>query len=288
MTTIQSQIAPAITPLQAKRIVARVIRSAGVQSGSDKPEFVRTRLAKRMTTLGFTSFDEYLAILDGRDGEAEERRLVELLTTHTTSFFREPAHFDWIRDHALPELLEQGIGSTRPLNFWSAAVSTGAEMWTAAMAMEEFRRNATRRFDYKLFGSDVSRSVLKRAATGRFSDSEIKGIPEDLRQKYLLRTPRSYAGKPIYKVLPSIQKKAQLSYANLVELAGVMKIKADIVMLRNVLIYFDSETQTKVARDIAERMRPGGYLFIAHSENLRDRVPDLITVGNAIYQKRQH
>ncbi len=277
--------APQMTPRQAKRIVGYVERLAGVRSGMEKPEFVRSRLAKRMEALELTSFDQYLALLEGPDKTDETKILVELLTTHTTSFFREAAHFSWIEENALPALIEEGAGISRPIVFWSAAVSTGAELWTAAMVFEEFRVQNNLRLKVELLGTDVSRKVLRRAATARFNMAEIKGIPEHLRKKYLLRSAQGYAGKPVYKIAPRLQENARLSYANLVKLDAGFQPKADIVMLRNVLIYFDADTQAKVARDIVARMRDGAFLFVAHSENLRDRVSGLKTVGNAVYQK---
>jgi len=276
---------PPITAQQAKHLVQMVIASAGVRSGSDKPEFVRTRLAKRLQHLGCTSFDDYIRIFRTPQGTTEEQHLVEALTTHTTSFFRESAHFDWIAEHAIPARLKDGLGKSSDLIVWSAAVSTGAELWSTAITIEEFMRETDRTVRYGLTGTDVSRPVLAKAAKAVFSEPEIKGISEDLRRRYLLRTPRDFPGEKQFKIVPKLQNRAKLAYANLMDLSSGPKISADIVLLRNVLIYFDRDTQRRVAEQIMDRLRPGGFLFIAHTESLRGMVDGLESVGNAIYQK---
>lgn len=276
---------PSISPTQARQLVERVIRISGVRSGSDRPEFVRTRLSKRLLHLDCSTFEEYLTILNGPGGRSEELHLVEALTTHTTSFFREDAHFEWMSEHAIPDLLSRGTGIGSDLAIWSAAVSTGAELWSAAMKLEEFQNMTGRIVRYKLIGTDISRPVLAQAAKATFSETEIKGIPEILRSKYLLRTPKGFSGEPRFKIIPRLQTRARLAFANLLDLSSGPQINADIVLLRNVLIYFDRDTQAAVARAVFNRMRPGGYLFIGHTESLRDVVPMLEPVGSSIYQK---
>jgi chemotaxis protein methyltransferase CheR len=278
---------PPISEHQARMLVERASRASGVLSGTDKPDFVRTRLAKRLSALQLNSFDAYVARLAGAEGPEELPHLIEALTTHTTSFFREPGHFDWMRETALPALVAEGRGLRHDLTIWSAAVSTGAELWTAAMTIEEYSRKTGTPLHYRLIGTDISRPILTKAARAIFSEAEIKSIPEELRPRYLLRSKRSVgpAEARAYRIVPALRNRARIAYANLMDLNRAPAFTTDIAFLRNVLIYFSREDQARVARAVAARVRNGGHVVFAHSETLRDPVPGLTPLGRSIYRK---
>lgn len=269
----------------AAEIVAIAKKHSGITSGESQPDFLRSRLSKRLSALGLHSYADYVRYLKGPNAEAEAVRLVEALATHTTSFFREPAHFEWLTKTGLPALT-QGAGRRANLAIWSAAASTGAELWTCGMVIEEYLRNASININYQLFGTDVSRAVLSQAALAVFSEREIANISEELREKYLLRSRTAVReGKPVYRIVPNLRQKAKLAYANLLEPDNTgPTTPMDIVLLRNVLIYFTPEDQKKVVQGVTKRMRPGGYLLIAHTETARGLVDGLVPVGSSIYQ----
>lgn len=274
-----------LRPIDAQEIVAIAKKHSGITSGESQPDFLRSRLSKRLSTLGLQNYADYVRYLKGPNAEAETILLVEALATHTTSFFREPAHFDWLTDTGLPALT-QGAGRRANLAIWSAAASTGAELWTCGMVIEEYLRNSGINVNYQLFGTDVSRAVMAQAALAVFSDREIANISEELRARYLLRSKTAVReGKPVYRIVPNLRQKAKLAYANLLEPNDTgPTTPMDIVFLRNVLIYFTPEDQKKVVQGVVKRMRPGGYLLIAHTETARGLVDGLVSVGNSIYQ----
>ncbi|WP_227268749.1 CheR family methyltransferase [Roseobacter weihaiensis] len=274
-----------LRPADASEIAAIAKKHSGITSGENQPEFLRTRLSKRLLALGLHSYTDYVSYLKGPNGRAEAILLVEALATHTTSFFREPAHFDWLNDTGLPALT-QGERRRANLAVWSAAASTGAELWSCGMVIEEYLRTSGINVNYQLFGTDVSRAVLSQGALAVFSEREIANIPEELRKNYLLRSKKVVReGKPVYRIVPKLRQKAKLAYANLLDPDSTeLSTPMDIVFLRNVLIYFTPEDQKKVVQGVVRRMRPGGYLFVAHTETVRGLVDGLFSVGNSIYQ----
>ncbi|TFL17930.1 CheR family methyltransferase [Jannaschia formosa] len=278
---------PPISDRQARLLAERASRAAGILSGTDKPDFVRTRLARRLSALHLTDFDAYIARLSGAQGSEELPHLIEALTTHTTSFFREPGHFDWMRETALPALAAEGRGTRHDLTIWSAAVSTGAELWTVGMTVEEYARTTGTPLTYRLIGTDISRPILRKAAQAVFSEADIRSIPEALRPRYLLRSKRIVGPDEAraYRIVPALRNRTRFAYANLIDLTRAPAFTADLVLLRNVLIYFSREDQARVASAVAARVRHGGHVVFAHSETLRDPVPGLVPLGRSIYRK---
>lgn len=261
-------------------------KASGVRVSPEKIDFVRNRLSRRLRVMNCESFDEYLAILRGPRGADEMRFLVEALTTHTTSFFREGAHFRWLSETGLPALVSNGAGSAYALTIWSAACSTGAELWSAAMTVEQFAAKRGLPLRYEVVGTDISRPILRRAASATFTEAEIAGLSEDMRRAHLLRS-REAAGQPaartLYRIAPELRARARFAYANLMALDTGPSITADVIFLRNVLIYFTPDDQVRVVRALVQRLRPGGYLLTGHTERVADH--DLVQLGVSIYRK---
>lgn len=282
-----SEQTPVLSPQTAERLARRVYAASGMVFPKDREEFLQSRLRPRLARLGLQDFAAYAAYLDGTDSEDEQQRLVDALTTNTTSFFRERQHFDWLSDVGLPTLYAKGTGRYTELRIWSAAASTGAEMWSAGMTVESFAEAVGSPLRYGLAGSDISLEVLKRAATALFDAGEISGIPEPLRKKHLLRSHSSDVpvGREIFKIAGALRSKAQLFQANLCALDRSPPIAADIIFLRNVLIYFSHEDQSRVIAAVTKRLRPGGFLLVGHNESLPAVPPDLVRLESSIYAK---
>lgn len=270
---------------QARALSQIAQRVSGVAVAPDKLSFIAMRVGRRLREIGCDDYDDYLQILRGPDGGEEARCLVEALTTHTTSFFRERAHYDWLTAAGLPALVAGGAGREWPLTVWSAACSLGSEMWTAAMVLDQYASGQPGGLRWGVVGTDISRRILRRAAEAVFTDEEIGGLPEHYRRAYLLRSRQPVSGRVIYRIAPELRGRARLSWANLVEPAVPLKITADVAFLRNVLIYFKPDDQRRAVANVVGNLRTGGYLLTGHSESLGDPPACLRQVAASTYQK---
>jgi chemotaxis protein methyltransferase CheR len=278
------QTIPHLRPEQAV-LICRIARElGGLSIAPEKISFLEQRLSRRMRATGHADFDQYLGDLM-RPGAADEMQaLIEVLTTHTTSFFRERAQFDWLEKTALPGLIDAGAGRDRPLVIWSAACSTGAEMWSAAMLLDRMAQGG-RRLRWQVVGSDLSRQILHRAGRAIYTEEEVDGLPEDLRRAYLLRSRQRHGVRHLYRICPELRRHARLHHANLVVGPPPVDPAADVAFLRNVLIYFDDDGRAAALRHVLSRLRQGGYLLTGHTESLNP-VPDvLVQIAPSTYRK---
>lgn len=272
-----------IAPDEAQILVEAVLRLSGISIAATKTDFLEHRINRLLRESGVGTVAEYVDHLRSAPSGPAALRLVEALTTHTTSFFRERAHFDWMASTGLPSVVAGGAGRDRPLTIWSAACSTGAELWTAGMVVDTFARNRSLRWD--LVGTDVSQKILIKAAEAIFDEEDILPIPDEMRRRYLLRS-RSPAGATArYRIAPELRSRARLCWADLLDLPSNMALTADIAFLRNVLIYFEPGDQLRAAAQVARRIRPGGYLLTGHSEGLPSPPPGMVPVSPSIYRK---
>lgn len=279
---------PEMSPKAAQAIVALLQSRAGITIPADRTDLLRNRLIRRLRALRLDDFDSYLRLLEGPSAEAEAPLLVEALTTHTTSFFREGRQYQWLGATGLPELAAKGVGVERDLILWSAACSTGAEIWSAAMMIEEYGRRSFRPLSYRGTGTDISRAILAKAEAAVYTEAEIDGVPQELRRTYLMKSRpgrEGSDGRPVYRIVPEMRARVAFLQANLVALDTAPRIFADVAFLRNVLIYFDRETQGRIVRGVVSRLRPGGFLFTGHAEALPELPDGLVTVASSIYRK---
>ncbi|MFQ6540326.1 CheR family methyltransferase, partial [Aphanothece stagnina] len=221
-------------------LICRMVRQhGGIAIAPGKTAFLQLRVARRLRALGLDDFARYSSLLTGPAGQTELPLLVEALTTHTTGFFRESAQYDWLQTTGLPALIARGAGRERRLLLWSAACSTGAEMWTAAMVVDRLARGMQGGLRWGVAGSDVSRAILSRAARAIFQEDEIAGLPEEWRRDYLLRSRLCHGRTRLYRIAPDLRRLARLHWANLTVAPPALESDADVAFLRNVLIYFD-------------------------------------------------
>jgi chemotaxis protein methyltransferase CheR len=275
---------PDLGSAQAEYISSVAYRLSGIRLPAAKKSFMQVRAGRRLRALGYTCFEDYVQRL--QEDPEEQQYLLEALTVHTTAFFREPAHFNWLRDHGLPSLMKKDAGRDRTLTIWSAACSTGAELWTAAIIADGFKQAHAPELDWSVVGTDISKAVLKRAAKAIFTENEIAGLPETLCQRYLLRSRSTNRfGAPVYRITPDLRAHARLAYANLLRLQLRRPINADVAFLRNVLIYFASQDQIRMIENVLDQTHTGGYLILGHSESLCRRFAGLHKVTSSIYRK---
>lgn len=265
-----------------QRLAALAKKHAGIDLSDDREEFLSARLSKRLSDLNLQTLKEYCDVLEAPGGASEIASFVESLTTHTTSFFREQNHFDWLRSEGLSALWARGAGKDRALTVWSAACSTGQELYSSMMALDDAAQNGFRSLNYRGIGTDISRQVLQRARNAVYTKIEISSIPEPIRHRYLLSSKKS---NDIYRISQEIRQKTSWHIANIIDSKSIDNFKCDIVFMRNVLIYFDKSDQKRVVKSALDRLLPGGYLISGHSESSIIRDDAITQVHPTIHQK---
>lgn len=255
----------------------------GIQLNEGKRVMVETRLRKRLKSLQIFSFKEYVEYLMSPEGaKTEHDPLIDVITTNKTDFFREPHHFDYLRDKVIPGLLTK-YGNNYKINLWSAACSKGAEPYTMAMVMEEaFVRQANWRGGYSILATDISLEILEMAIKAIYPEEEIEPVPKYLRHKYLLKSRDSK--KQIVRIGPLLRSMVEFKRLNLMDNFRCSN-PMDIIFCRNVLIYFDKDTQNSVIDKLLRSLKVGGYLMMGHSETLEVGRFPVKTVAPSIYQK---
>ncbi|CUH39823.1 Chemotaxis protein methyltransferase [Jannaschia seosinensis] len=269
-----------LRPEDIKRLVALAREIVGITIDDRKSDFLTGRLFQRLAANGLTSYADYCRLLES--DVAERTSFGEALTTHTTSFFREKAQYDWLLNEGLPELDERTQTGQRELLIWSAACSSGQEGYTALMVAQQARSRGLWSLNPHLIGTDVSRPVIRAANQAVYSRQEIEGIPTDLRRRFLLSSKKTTG---IYRIVPELRKLATWRQANLDSGLGLDGIAADVIFLRNVLIYFDDEVRARVIDNVYRRLRPGGFLMTGHTEASHARRDGLELVRPSIFRK---
>lgn len=246
-----------LQPAHFERIITMLHEHCGIRMRAGKEGLVRARLAKRLRLLGLTDFDSYLELVEREPSRREFTEMVDALTTNKTSFFREQAHFEFLQDTVLPSC-QSGI------RLWSAGCSTGEEPYTLAMLLNETLQPAAVR-SARILATDISHRVLATAKAGVYAAEGLSEVPRAIRQKYW-RTAAEGGGTHL-EALPALRQLIQFGKLNLME-PWPMRGPFDAILCRNVMIYFDKATQQSLVERYWALLRPGGYLFVGHSESL--------------------
>jgi chemotaxis protein methyltransferase CheR len=253
---------------------------SGIKMPITKITMLEGRLRRRLRATGIGSLNEYCEYLFKRNGLATESTyLIDAVTTNKTDFFREPKHFEYVERLALPELLSNG--HTR-LRIWSSACSTGAEPYTIAMVMEEFLAS-NREIDYRIYATDLSTEVLQTARRGIYHREMVAPVPARMRQKYVMEA-RDRTRHDI-RISPKLRARVGFARLNLMDESYPVGEAMHMIFCRNVLIYFDKETQSKVLTRLCNSLLPGGYLFVGHSESVTGVPLPVKQVANTVFRK---
>jgi chemotaxis protein methyltransferase CheR len=259
-------------------IAARIKQSTGIVLGESKRELVHGRLARRLRTLGCASFTDYLRRLDEPDGAEENILLVNALTTNLTGFYREKHHFETLARDALPGIVTSS--RQRRLRIWSAGCSSGQEPYTISMVLRDTIADL-KRWDALILATDIDSNMIARAREGIYDADSAATIARAARARYVHDLPDG-------QVVMSDALKALIRFKRL-NLIGPWPMAGpfDIIFCRNVVIYFDKDTQRALFDRYADMLRPDGWLFIGHSESLY-RVSDRFRhLGQTMYRKIQ-
>jgi len=271
------------------RIAHFIEANHGIRIPPEKRVMIQSRLTKRVRELRFESIDAYIRyVLDNDQSNGELSRLVDLVSTHMTSFFREPSHFDLLSNHILPELCA-GIDfeRTKPLVAWSAACSSGEEAYTMAMVLEKFRRDRRResgRFEYAVLGTDLSQGVLVSASKAIYPEAALDALPPDYQSGYLMKS-RGDAPARV-RVAPEIRSRVFFRQLNLMQQPYPIGNRIHLIFCRNVLIYFDREHQQHVVSGLSHCLEPGGFLVLGHAESILNPGNQLRQFAPTVYRKQ--
>lgn len=263
------------------RLSAYITSEYGITLPPAKKSMLESRLNKKVKSLGMNSYAQFIDFIFSEAGRRSELfNVVDLITTNKTEFYREPAHFQYLREFVLPNHHHDN----RSLVVWSAGCSTGEEPYTLLIELEEFRKRVAS-FSYALMASDVSIRVIQNAHSGIYHKDRISPVPPDLKRVYFLRSKNS--GSNLVRVKPEFRRKITYRRINLIGggLFGLGSESQDIIFCRNVLIYFDKATQQNVIKKFVAALRPGGLLFLGHSESLLGVNVPMRQLRPTIYQR---
>lgn len=264
---------PVLTEQEFTRFQTMIYEIAGISLSKEKKPLVSGRLAKRLKHYGLDSFGAYFQLLRDPRHKDEVQMAVDLLTTNETYFFREPKHFDFLRLQ-IPALRRPN----QPFRVWSAASSSGEEPYTIAMVLADVLGEG----DWEVVGSDISTRVLEKARSARYPMTRLEGMPKECLRRYCLKGSGPEAGFILMdRKLRSRMNFIQINLNETLPKLGLF----DVVFLRNVMIYFEMETKRQVVERVIQALRPGGYLFVSHSESLNGVTEKLKMVTPSIYRK---
>lgn len=268
-----------ITPQEFDQFRTLIYQECGISLNESKKTLLVSRLSKRLRTLELDSFQAYYDLVSGQTEGEEFTLLLDLVSTNKTDFFREPKHFDFLRDQILPTLQ-----ATKRIRIWSSASSSGEEPYTIAMTLYDSVPDPER-WDFKILASDISTRVLARAASGVYEGERVRDLPTDIVARHFLKGKGDCAG--MIKVKPHLTQMVRYRRINLMDGSFPIKSPLDLIFCRNVMIYFDRPTQAQLVTKFYRYLKPGGYLFIGHSESLQRLDQPFKAIAPTIYQKEE-
>ncbi len=271
-----------ITEREFQRFRVLVARQTGIALTDSKRQLVCSRLGKRLRHYGYATFGQYYEHLVGRDPEGEELlQMVNAITTNKTEFFREPHHFELLRSEVLPAMaIRAAAGAPRRLRIWSAGCSSGEEPYSIAMTLLAAKMGI---WDARILASDIDTDVLSQGQQGVYPAERLANVPRDLRERCFSRGRGRHDG--LWRVRSELRDLVVFRRINLREAAWPIRALFDCIFCRNVLIYFDRALQQEVVGRLVTHLRPGGYLFLGHSESLLGMSEGLSYLGNTVYRK---
>ncbi|MEE2652344.1 MAG: protein-glutamate O-methyltransferase CheR [Pseudomonadota bacterium] len=252
-----------------------VYARTGITLGEEKRQLVYSRFAKRIRKLNLKNFSEYIEYFE-KNEESEVTDFINAITTNFTSFFREPHHFEFLKDFIAKREM-----ASRYCRIWSAGCSSGEEPYSIAMTVLDSIVNPDA-WDIKILCTDIDTSVLRKAEQGVYDAARVEGIDKRLRSRFFLRGKGAREG--LVKIRDEVRTNMVFRQLNLLD-EFPFKKGFDLIFFRNVIIYFDKDTQRKIFSKIAKLQQPGDVLIIGHSENLAGVTDKYALIGRTIYQR---
>jgi len=264
-----------INDTEFKRLSSLLYDIAGISLSDAKKVLMTGRLSKRLIALGLDTYTQYYKYITDPSHADELRFMVDLLTTNETYFFREPQHFEFLK-----EILPKSVASGDVYRVWSAAASIGAEAYTIAMVLAD---KLGVDGSWEILGTDISHSVLEQARRGHYRLAEADKIHVPYLKKFCLKGRDDQAGT--FLIDKKLRQHVHFEQLNL-NVEGMKKMgEYDVIFLRNVLIYFDIPTKQRVVANLIRSLKSGGYLIVGHSESLNGITNVLTSIKPTIYRK---
>jgi chemotaxis protein methyltransferase CheR len=255
---------------------------SGIKMPHGKMTMLEGRLRRRLRATGMPTFDSYCDYLFKHGGlESESLFLIDAVTTNKTDFFREPKHFEYMTQTALPDIVKSY--SDRRIRVWSSACSTGAEPYTMGMVLSEFMATNAPERDYFILATDLSTDVLQKAQKGIYQADLLQPVPAEMLRKYVMRP--SDKRRQDMRISPKLRSRVGFARMNLMDDTYPVGDPMHIIFCRNVLIYFDKPTQQHVLTRLCNSLIPGGYMFIGHSETVTGLDLPIKQVANTVFKR---
>ncbi len=255
-----------------------VYERSRISLGPDKRELVTARLGKRLRATNTATLGDYCRLLQSPSAEDELANLIDVISTNHTFFFREQAHFDFLRLRAVPQFCG-GADRTARFYVWSAAASSGEEAYSIAMTLSE----ALPQTPWHIEGTDISHRIIARAEAGIFRDEAVERLPKTAMRTHFQKGFGPQEGN--YRVKSTLRERVTFRQLNLLEGEPPFREPFHVIFCRNVMIYFDRPTQEELVSRLTRRLVPGGYLFVGHAESLTNIRHTLQPVQPAVYQR---
>ncbi|EKK4060587.1 protein-glutamate O-methyltransferase CheR [Cronobacter sakazakii] len=261
----------ALSDTHFRRICQLIYQRAGIVLAEHKRDMVYNRLVRRLRTLGLDDFGRYLSMLEANANSAEWQAFINSLTTNLTAFFREAHHFPVLAEHARKRSGEYRV--------WSAAASTGEEPYSIAITLADTLGTASGR--WKVYGTDIDTEVLQKAQSGIYRQEELKTLSPQQMQRYFMRGTGPHQG--LVRVRNELANQIEFASLNLLDKQYNVPGPFDAIFCRNVMIYFDKETQQEILKRFVPLLKPGGLLFAGHSENFSNLSREFSLRGQTVY-----
>ncbi len=259
-----------------------IYKESGIKMPPVKRIMLQSRLQKRLRELKMTNFKDYIEYVFSQEGLNNEIiHMLDVVSTNKTDFFREPVHFDFLTSTVLPEFIDQRTGY-KTLKVWSAGCSSGEEPYTIAIVLADFAEKNPG-FDFSIIGTDISTQILQKAIDAVYKEERVANIPLETKRKYLLRS--KDRKNPTVKIGSLLRSKVRFGRLNFMDNTYDIADTFDVVFCRNVLIYFDRETQEKVIQKLCTKLRPDGYFFLGHSESIMNMQVPLKQIKPTIFRR---
>ena len=251
----------------------------GIKMPPEKRIMLQSRLQKRLRALKIYTFKEYIeyAFSHGND---EIIHMMDVVSTNKTDFYREPSHFEFLTQTILPKLYNE----KKQIKVWSAGCSSGQEVYTLAIEMSEYSAKNPG-FDFSILGTDISTLMLKKAHAAIYTEDMVSMIPMEIKKKYLLKSKERE--KKLIRINNILRNKVKFQRINFMDDHYSVNEQFDIIFCRNVLIYFDRETQEKVINKLCNYLRTEGYFFLGHSESITNLNVPLKQLKPTVYSKNK-
>lgn len=265
-----------------KRLSTFIFKEYGIKMPEVKKTMLQSRLHKRLRELNMTNYKEYVDFVFSKEGQGNEViHMIDVVSTNKTDFFREPVHFDFLHSTVLPEILS-GDRPNRLIKVWSAGCSSGEEPYTLAMSLSEYMLEHPG-FDYSIFATDISSRILKSAVEAIYKENRIEMLPIQLKKRYLLKSKDRI--NPTVRIIPDLRRRVSFQRLNFMDNNYNVPENFDIIFCRNVLIYFDRETQERVINKLCTKLKPDGFFFLGHSESITNFDVPLKQLKPTIFRK---